>query len=139
MPTEITLAIISGTVAILVATISKTTLFERKHASLRKDVELYKELPQESQSRQRLLKLIDSKVLAYATQSTLHKRSWSDVSAGLILLAAGGYLTWFFYDLGTWWRIAIPVTIFLAFAGAFALVQGLRKLERDEKGKPIQK
>lgn len=137
MSTEIIIAIISGIVAVTVAAISKTNLFSRQHATLLKDIELYNALPDSSDSKKPLLKFIDSKVTKYIARSTIHRRSGTDITLGIIFLAIGSYLTWFFINLGSWWLFGLLFSGFALLISIFGLVRGLKKVERDEKGNPV--
>lgn len=139
MTTEIIIAIISGIVAVLVAVISKTELFSRKHYGIRKDVELYQLLPDQSTKKNDLMKYIDKRVSDYIIRSAEHKRNGTEITIGLIFLPIGAYLTWFFYSLGSWWLIGLFVSGSLLVIGGYGIVNGLRKAERDEKGNVVPK
>lgn len=139
MTNEVTIAVISGIVAIVVAAISKTELFSRKHYSMRKDVELYKSLPDESAKKDDLMKYIDRRIGEYITKATQHKRSGTEIAIGIIFLPIGGYLSWFFYSLGSWWLAGLLVSGFMLIIGAYGVINGLRKVERDEKGNAVTK
>lgn len=138
MTSEIIIAIISGIVAILVALIDKTELFSRKHKSLIKDIELYNSLPN-SNGKKDLLDFIDQKVSEYIKTSKNHKRNGVEIVIGIIFLMIGAYLTWFFIKLGSWWLIGLIASIFIILMGLCGAVQGMKKVERDEKGNPVKR
>lgn len=139
MTPEVSIAIISGIVAVLVAIISKTELFSRKHHRLIKDIELFGMLPNESTKKQDILKFIDQRIAVYIKVAKDHKRNGTDITVGIIFLIIGGYLTWFFVTLGSWWLLALALSIFILMIGVFGLVQGLKSAERDEKGRIVTK
>ena len=139
MTPEVTIAVISGLVAIVVAAISKTELFSRKHYGIRKDVELYKSLPDESTKKDALIKYIDRRTGEYITKATQHKRSGTEIAIGIIFLPIGGYLSWFFYSLGSWWLAGLLISGFMLLIGIYGIVSGFRKVERDEKGNAVTK
>ncbi len=139
MTTQIIIAIISGIVAVLVAVISKTELFSRKHYGIKKDVELYQSLPNESAKKVELMKYIDGRIGEYITSSTEHKRSSTEIAIGFIFLPIGAYLSWFFYSLGSWWQLGFLFSGFLLIIGIYGMISGLRKVERDEKGNAVNK
>lgn len=139
MTSEVLIAIISGVVAVLVTVIGKTEIFSRKHYGIRKDVELYKSLPENSSSKQDLAKFIDRRIKEYIIKSTEHKRSGTEIAIGVIFLPIGAYLSWFFYSLGSWWLIGLSVSGFLFLIGLYGIGNGFRKVERDEKGNVVTK
>ncbi len=137
MTPEITIAIISGIVAIMVAAISKTELFSRKHRGLKKDIELYNSLPDDSDKKKDLLEFIDRRIAEYIKAAKDHKRNGMEIVIGIIFLVIGGYLTWFFISLGSWWLIGLAISGFTFLIGIYGAIRGLRKVERDEKGNPV--
>ena len=139
MTPEIMIAIISGIVAVLVALISKTELFSRKHHGLLKDISLYDSLPEESTKKEALLKLIDKNIGDYIKASRDHKRNALEVVLGVIFLATGIYLTWFFFRQGSWWLLGLGVSVIFVALGVYGTIRGLLKVERDEKGNPVSK
>ena len=139
MKTEIIIAIISGIVAVVVAAISKTELFSRKHYGIRKDVELYQSLPDNSTKRTELMKYIDRRIGEYITKATEHKRSGTEIAIGIIFLPIGAYLSWFFYSLGSWWLLGLLASGCMLLIGIYGIVSGFRKVERDEKGNAVTK
>lgn len=132
-------AIISGVVAISAVILGKTDIFNRDQNSIVKDTELYRALPDESQSKRKLLKWIDEKVESYITNETKLTRDLTGVILGLAFIGAGGYLSWFFIEQSSWWRIGLVLSIFMVILGVVGLVQDASKLERDHKGRPLKK
>ena len=139
MTPEITIAIISGIVAVLVAFISKTELLSRKHHALLKDINLYDSLTEKSTKKEDLLKLIDNKIGDYIKSSRDHKRNGIEVILGMIFLATGCYLTWFFLVQGAWWLLGLGAAVLFVIFGVYGTIRGLLKVERDEKGNPVSK
>lgn len=139
MTPEITIAAISGFVAISVAIITKTELLSRKHHGLMKDIELYSTLPADSSKKNDLLRFIDRRVGEYIKASKDHRRNGTEISIGVIFLVIGGYLTWFFFNLGSWWLVGLLLSGSSLLIGTFGLIQGIKKVERDEKGNAIPK
>ncbi len=139
MSPQITIAIISGIVAIAVAIISKTEIFSRKHYGIRKDVELYQSLPKDSSKKNELMEYIDRRIGEYIVKATQHKRSGTEISIGIIFIPTGAYLSWFFYSLGSWWLLGLSISLVILALGLYGIISGLRKVERDEKGNAVPK
>ena len=139
MTPEITIALISGTVAISIALISKTDFLSRKHYGLRKDLELHQLLPGDSTKKADLIKFIDKRIEEYIIKSTQHKRSPTEITIGFIFLPTGLYLSWFFLSLGSWWLFGLVISIFFLIIGIYGIVSGFRKVERDEKGNAVSR
>lgn len=139
METQIIIAVISAVTAIVVATITKTELFSRRLSGLSKDIRLYNDLPSESKSKDPLLAFIDQRISDYIVTSTEHRRNAAEVITGIVVLIASLAVSLLLNSLGSWWQLGYSVTGFFLLVGVVGIAQGLRKVERDEKGNPVKK
>lgn len=138
MSEQTVVAIISGLVAVLVTVISKVDIFSRRHANIAKDIELYNSLPSDSKSKQKLLLAIDAKITSQLIHEVELRRNPAGIILGITLVLAGAYLSWFFYDKGSWWLLGWSVSFFILILGIVGFFQDISRLARDEKGNPIK-
>lgn len=139
MDARVIAAIISSAVVILGAVLNKANLFDKAHAKVLKDLEIYNALPDTSVAKGQLLKHIDQKVgMLIKNDSALSRHPFGIVLA-IIFITLGSYLTWFFIDLGSWWRFALIGSIFVIILGIAGFAQDVSKKERDQNGRPIKK
>ena len=108
-------------------------------ARIKTDLEIHKELPDKSSSKDELLKDIDKRVVTMLTDRSTRQRSAMNVGIGVFFAIPAAWLTFIALSNRGWWLIALLPGLFcLAFA-LFGVIDGLQKVERDARGNRLTK
>ena len=102
------------------------------HDDLRRDLEIWKLLPEQSRARGQLLEHIDDKVIKN-TAGPVHRRDALGVGLAAVLLAASVSLAVTGLNLGGWWNLLWLGSALLALLAAIGLADSLRKISREAK------
>lgn len=105
---------------------------------LRQDLDLYNSLPQESDSRDRLLEHIDKQIERLIRREDELSRDPTGISLAIFLLLVTGALSVAAVrERGIWWLLLVPA-LFFGITASVGLGEDLPRRKRDERGRPIK-
>lgn len=96
-------------------------------------------LEDQSASRDALAAEVDRLIGELIEHNRDKRRNWANVGLGIFLLAPAAGAVWVGTVLGgLWWLLTLPLGFF-GLVGVFALVDGLRKGKRNDRGQLVRR
>jgi len=136
---EVIAAIVSSAAVLVTAWLQARRGRGGKISDLKQDLEVYQLLPEESTSRSILLLHIDSRIQATVHESELLRRDPAGVIIAITLMVVALAFMYLTFARGGWWWASLPVSVAVAILGVYGFIQDLKKLERDDKGRRIDR
>lgn len=128
--------IIPALTAVAVAVLQRMS-FAGKRSLLHKDMELYNLVDDSFKAKAKLKNSIEKRLTDYSNIDV--RRNAADIIIGLILLVLSLYLTAVCVKLSGWWLVGLILTLSLLLISIFGIAEGIKRVERDEKGRPLTK
>jgi hypothetical protein len=104
---------------------------------LKQDLKLYRQLPEDSSARGKLLEHIDAEIIRIISDDEEKRRDPTGIGLGIFfLLVAIGLLVAAIHQGGWWWWLLIPAFI-TGLLGAVGLAQDAVPRKRDDRGRAL--
>lgn len=106
------------------------------HRAVQRDLDLLKRLPEESESKDMLLRQIDEGVRKMIVDRQHRRREPAGIAVAIVLMLVGGYLFW---QATRSTSFALAWLVFAALfllIGSYGFIDSVQRRERTPNGKP---
>lgn len=105
---------------------------------IKQDLELLQLLPEGSKARVKLTEHVENRVLKLIEHDEELRRDPTGIAFSVIFFALAAACIGYAVHGGSWWWLLVVPGAFLLLISISGFSQDVRKLKRDEKGRPVK-